>query len=281
MSFRVNVHEIELVYEQMEGDLNLNQQCFNSLLRGESSELKIVFKNAKEFAKIDIPVLIKGEFGTGKSLLASYIHYASNRREQPFLFVDCAAKSDELLDFELFGYQGNTRTGELSKAKCGLLYRANRGTLCLESIDKLSMRLQAKLLHVLEEKINIPSRGDGTASFDVRIITTTNKDLCSEAYDGRFRKNLYYYLSVLEIEIPPLKHRKDEIIPLVYHYLYKFNLKYPNSVTISDECLELFKAYDWPGNMKQLENIIKGLVSIYPGKKIQPENLSRLIHPTK
>lgn len=240
-----------------------------------------IIKNAGKYAEVDANVLIRGEFGVGKSLLASYIHNVSKRKEESFLTVNCAAISEDILEYDLFGYRGSPFTATFLNGKKGSLYLADKGTLFLEAIDELPLRLQAKLLHVLETKHVIPPEGGEYSAVNVRIIASTNTDLYSMTQSGQFYESLYYHLNVLDIEIPSLKHRKDDIIPLVHNYLNRFNFKYKDNVIISNECLEILEKYEWPWNIRQLENIIEKLVIMCSQREILSEDVLQIIQLDK
>lgn len=238
-----------------------------------------LIKDIDKFAKSDATILIQGEPGTGKYALAKHIHKMSRRKEHPFVQIKCVAISDEQLDSELFGHREKSYTETSEKSNYCLLRYANKGTVFLEAIDELSMRLQAKLCHALEQKQFIPSGGGEPVELDVRVIAATNFDLYHKVEAGQFRETFYYYLNVLDIKIPPLRHRRNEITPLAHHYLNKFNCQYNNNATISDEFLNMINEYDWPGNMNQLKNMIEKHVIKSDGREIQCEDLPKTIQP--
>ncbi|HHW41699.1 MAG TPA: sigma 54-interacting transcriptional regulator [Syntrophomonadaceae bacterium] len=241
-----------------------------------SKKMKELVEFAEQIACVDSTVLILGESGTGKGLFARHIHKNSRRKDGPFLALNCAAIPEDLLESELFGYSNGAFTGAERGGKKGLIELANGGTLFLDEIAELSPRLQAKILQVIQERQFIPVGGTEVKKADVRIISATNQDLPDMVEKGSFRKDLYYRLNVIEINIPPLRERPEDIIPLVYFYIEKFNKKYNVCRDVSKECLETLCRYSWPGNVRELENLIERLVVSVRDNEIKTEHLPKL-----
>jgi transcriptional regulator with PAS, ATPase and Fis domain len=223
-------------------------------------KMKNILKVCEKIAKVDSTILIQGESGTGKGVLAHYIHNISKRSDKTFLKINCAALPEDLLESELFGYTEGAFTGASKYGKKGLLEIADQGTLFLDEIGEMPLSLQAKLLQVIQEKQFLPIGGYEMKKVDVRIITATNRDLVDMVCKNLFREDLFYRLNIIDIQLPSLRDRREDIIPLTYNFLYKFNKKYEMNKIISQECLDLFYWYSWPGNIRQLENVMERLV---------------------
>lgn len=225
---------------------------------------------SRHVASTDVPVLILGESGVGKEVLASFIHEQSNRSDGPFVKVNCAALPHELLESELFGYERGAFTGAL-RDKIGKFEQADKGTLLLDEIGEMSSHLQAKLLHVLQDSEFSRLGGKKAVKVNVRIIAATNKKLKEAVLKGEFRNDLYFRLNVIRIEIPPLRERREDLPLLCTHFLEKYRERYQSSVqALPKDLLEAFLRYDWPGNVRQLENIIKRYL-ILPDSEILSE----------
>jgi PAS domain S-box-containing protein len=227
-----------------------------------SGKIKSILEFCKKVAPTDSNILILGESGTGKSVLAQYIHKLSRRKNGPFLAINCAAIPEELLESELFGYSKGAFTGASKLGKEGLMESANGGTLFLDEIGEMPLSVQAKLLQVIQEKQFIPVGSNKVKKVDIRIMAATNKNLADMVKDKAFREDLFYRLNVIDIHLPPLSERKEDIVPLIYNFLNKFNQKYNENKVISDECLNILIHYSWPGNIRQLENLIERLVIV-------------------
>jgi transcriptional regulator with PAS, ATPase and Fis domain len=241
-----------------------------------SSKIKQILNFCEKVAPTDSTVLIQGESGTGKGVLAHFIHRLSKRANSPFLTINCAAIPEELLESELFGYAKGAFSGANSNGKPGLLEAANGGTVFLDEIGEMPLSLQAKLLQVIQDKQFIPVGSNEIKKVDIRIIAATNQNLIQMIHDKKFREDLFYRLNVIDIHLPPLRERKEDIIPLVYNFLYKFNEKYSENKVISEECLNILIHYSWPGNVRQLENLIERLV-VVSDSVIQVADLPELI----
>jgi transcriptional regulator with PAS, ATPase and Fis domain len=225
-------------------------------LASESDALHQVIVKAKKFARADVNVLIFGETGTGKEIFAQSMHNASLRKKGPFVAVNCAALAESLLESELFGYVAGAFTGASKAGKAGLFELAHKGTIFLDEISEIPQRLQSKLLRVLQEQ-EIMRIGDSKIiPVDVRVFAATNRNLKSLAEKGRFRQDLLYRLDVLEIGIPPLRDRQEDVRFLARQFLDEYGRKLiGRSMTISDKALALLTAHDWPGNVRELRNI--------------------------
>ena len=226
----------------------------------ESSEMKTVKKMAELIAKVDATVLITGETGTGKEVLAEFIHKSSNRADKPMVEINCAAIPENLLEAELFGYEKGAFTGALNTGKKGLIEKADGGTLFLDEINSLPLSIQGKLLRVLETH-KVKRLGAVTEQvIDFRLLAATNQSLkkCIDA--GAFREDLYYRINVVPIEIPPLRKRREDIIPLILHFLDRFCEKYGRTKMLSKELLEKMSQYEWSGNVRELKNVVERLV---------------------
>ena len=223
----------------------------------ESEEIKSLIELAVNVAKIDTTVFIQGESGVGKEVFAKIIHNNSARSEEPFIKVNCAAIPESLIESELFGYEKGAFTGASTEGKMGLFELANKGTLFLDEIGELQINLQAKLLRVLQEKEIIRIGGKSPRPVDVRIITATNRHLKEEIKKGNFRLDLFYRINVVSIDVPPLRERKEDIPALTRYFIKKFNRKYNLNKEINPEAYRLLSSYDWPGNIRELENILE------------------------
>jgi two-component system response regulator HydG len=225
----------------------------------------------------DCNILFTGETGVGKSLLARIVHFTSRRQEMPFLSVNCATFTEELLASELFGHEKGSFTGAV-KTKEGLVEIADTGTLFLDEITEMSPNLQAKLLKVIEEGEFYRVGGTKPIKVDVRFIAATNENVTTAIADGRFREDLYYRLNVMEIFIPPLRDRKEDIDPLSEYFLRKHLLSSAKKITgFERETMAILKAYSYPGNVRELENIVERAVILEKGDLISPASLPQMI----
>ncbi len=243
-----DVKEVAKDLEDLPVDLNL--------YIGKSSKLRHSISVAKRVAPTSWPVLIFGETGTGKELMARLIHELSPRKEGPFITINCAAVPENLFESELFGHVKGAFTGA-HKDKKGMFEIANHGTLFLDEIGEMPIQLQAKLLRVLQEQTIMPVGSTITKKVDVRIISATNKNLKQMCEQGRFREDLYYRLNVFELEMPPLRNRKEDIPELVRFFIQRYSQR-PFKVT--DAALDKLIKYPWPGNVRELEHVIQRLV---------------------
>ncbi len=239
---------------------------------GVHGAMEELYKIVKKVAPTNSTVLIYGESGTGKELFAKSIHYNSPRRNKTFFAINCAAIPETLLESELFGYEKGAFTGALSRYT-GLFEQANSSTLFLDEIGDLSLSTQAKLLRVLQEKEIRRIGGKETIKLDVRIITATNKKLQDEISQGKFREDLYYRLNVIAFTIPPLRERTTDIPLLIEHFLKRFEKVHGAAKYISDEVLQAFMLYPWPGNVRQLESVMERSYIMCEGDRIDIEHM--------
>ena len=232
---------------------------------GFSPIMQNVYKTIGRVANTSATVLIRGESGTGKELVAQAIHYNSVRKDRPFIKINCASIPENLLESELFGHERGAFTGAVGP-KSGRFELANKGTLFLDEIGEMSAALQAKLLRVLQEKEFDRLGGTETIKVDVRIIAATNNDLEKSIEEGQFREDLFYRLNVVDIVLPPLRERKEDIPALLDHIVKCCNVEYDKAVTgFSNEATAMLKAYDWPGNVRELKNLCERAVLMSNG----------------
>jgi two-component system response regulator AtoC len=245
---------------------------------GVSQKMKEALGLAEKVAQgSETTVLIEGETGTGKELLAEYIHFLSPRSTCPFIPINCGAIPKDLFESELFGYEKGAFTGALEKGKMGKVEAAEKGTLFLDEVGELSPSAQVKVLRVLEEKEYFKVGGVDQRKADVRIIAATNKDLESEVKEGNFRDDLYFRLNVVKLHIPPLRERKEDILPLFRFFVQRFNEQFKKSfVEISQEAEECIVSYPWLGNVRELRNTAERILLLEKGDTIVDKHLSFL-----
>jgi transcriptional regulator with PAS, ATPase and Fis domain len=245
---------------------------------GVSQKMKDLLELAEKLAQgSETTVLIEGETGTGKELLAEYIHFLSPRSSFPFIPINCGAIPKDLFESELFGYEKGAFTGALEKGKMGKVEAAEKGTLFLDEVGELSPSAQVKVLRVLEEKEYFKLGGVDQRKADVRIIAATNKDLESEVKKGNFRDDLYFRLNVVKLHIPPLRERKEDILPLFRFFVHRFNEQFKKSfVETSQEAEECIVSYPWLGNVRELRNTAERIVLLEKGDTILGKHLSFL-----
>lgn len=223
-----------------------------------------------KIAPLDTTVLIQGETGTGKELIAKLIHKKSQRADNIFFPVNCGAIAETLLESELFGYEKGAFTGAFSQKK-GIFETAGSGTIFLDEINNTSQAMQVKLLRILQENTIMRVGGTKNIPVDVRVIAASNSNLAEDLSSGRFRKDLFYRLNVVTVSIPPLRDRRDDILLLAHHFLNKYCRKFKKKIrTFSADSLETLHAYTWPGNVRELENIVERAVIIEPSLEITP-----------
>jgi two-component system response regulator PilR (NtrC family) len=240
---------------------------------GKSAKVQELFATISRLAESRATVLLTGESGTGKTLLAKTIHFNSSRKNGPFVGVNCAAIPNELMESELFGHVRGAFTGAIAN-KQGLFEAADGGTLLLDEISEMSTHLQAKLLRVLEDKEIRPVGGTKPVRVEVRIVAATNRDLAQAMARGAFREDLFYRLNVISVALPSLRERREDIPLLANHFLQKFTeLSGAAAKVLSPEALACLEAYAWPGNIRELENVIERAVTLEPGPIIRPESL--------
>ena len=233
---------------------------------GRSAAIVDVIMQARKVAATDVSVLINGETGTGKEVFAQAIYSASRRGGSAFLALNCSAFSRELLESELFGYKAGAFTGAV-KDKRGLLEEANHGTVFLDEIGEMALELQSKLLRVLETGEFVKVGDTKTTRVDVRILSATNRNLKEEIAAGRFREDLYFRLSVFRIELPPLRQRKEDILPLAKHFIDRYSGQISRlTPTLSSEARDLFLSYPWPGNVREMMNAVEHTLIVCDGE---------------
>ena len=239
---------------------------------GNSAKMHAIFQMIETVAEVHSTVLITGESGTGKELVARAIHDLSSRAERPFISINCGAFTETLLESELFGYVKGSFTGANSNRK-GLFEAANRGTIFLDEIGEMSSAMQVKLLRVLQEKKVRPVGAHEELPIDARVIAATNRDLKQMSTDGSFREDLFYRISVIPINLPPLRERPEDIPELANHFAGKFCEQTGRRLTISPRAMQLLENYMWSGNVRELEHTIERAVALERGDEIQPERL--------
>src|SRR5210317_528946 len=239
---------------------------------GGSLAMQQVYEMASSVAVSNANVMITGESGTGKELLARSIHYSSLRKEKPFVVLNCAAISEGVLESELFGHEKGAFSGALDTRK-GRFERADQGTLFIDEVAEMSMAAQVKLLRVIQEHEFERVGGNKTISVDVRIVAATNKTLEEQVKDGKFREDLYYRLNVVNINVPPLRSRREDVEPLSRFFLEKYTAETGKKITdLSPRALSCLLAHDWPGNVRELQNAIERAVVLSKGSELTPRD---------
>lgn len=279
------VKEYDISYKNIDPDafeakshpVEKSKSRFQSEIVGYSYNFCKILVQMRRVAKSEVPVMILGESGTGKSLMAEFIHENSTRKTKPFIQINCAAIPENLLESELFGYVPYAFTGANPKGKIGLIEMADQGTLFLDEIGDLAPSLQAKLLDVLENKRFIPVGGNEIKSVDIRIITATNQNLDKLVKEKRFREDLYWRINIAKTTIPPLRERRDDILPLLSFYMSKNNKKYSKAKDFSPNVIGILLEYSWPGNVRQLKNLVELLFVMTSGNTIMVNHLPEFI----
>jgi len=251
----------------------LNTKDILSVLNVKNPTMKKIVELARRVAAVDTAVLIMGESGVGKEVIARHIYKISNRSKGPFVHINCGAIPENLLESELFGYDPGAFSGANKEGKAGLFEIANHGIIFLDEIAELSPALQVKLLCFLQDHTICRVGGTKPIKLDVRIIAATNKPLQTLVRQAKFREDLYYRLNVIPIEILPLRQRKEDILPLTQEFLRKFNERYKTNKKISLKALQVLEGYEWPGNIRQLENLIERLVVTTEEETIQYQSV--------
>jgi two-component system response regulator PilR (NtrC family) len=255
--------------------LGLSHQFSNIIGRSES--MLAVFKMIETVARTNSTILLTGESGTGKGLVAQAVHFHSLRRDKPMVSLNCGAMPENLLESELFGHMRGAFTGADSNKK-GLLEVAERGSVFLDEIGEMSGVMQVKLLRVLQERRFRRVGGLEEMQADIRVIAATNQDLPRLIAEGRFREDLFYRINVIPISLPPLRERREDIALLAEHFLGKYNEQMGKEIAaISRQALELLRQYDWPGNIRELENVMERAVALEPTPTILPDSLPTII----
>jgi PAS domain S-box-containing protein len=253
-----------------------------STIKGNNAVLQHIIHNMKKVAKTDATILITGESGVGKELFAQAIHEASPRSKQPFIPINCGAIPAALFESELFGYESGAYTGAAKGGKAGKLELASGGTLFLDEVGELSLDMQVKLLRALQEKEIYRIGGQTPKKINVRIIAATNRILEDMVLSGTFRSDLFYRLNVFTAHIPPLRERTDDISFLTHHFLKEFSFKYNKPAPfVHQEAMNRLHTYFWPGNIRELRNIIERLIVLHEGKEIREANILQLLPSQK
>ncbi len=255
-----------------EKELNADEITF------KSQKLKSVFKTIDRISNVHASILLLGESGTGKTSIAQYIHKKSTRKEGPFITINCATIPSHLLESELFGYAPGAFTGAKKNGKIGLVELADGGTLFLDEVGEIPLNLQSKFLELIQEHRFTPVGDIKSKYIDMRIISATNQNLAELVKEKKFREDLYYRLNVINLEIPPLKERPEDIKDLISYFLEKYNLKYHTFHEFSKESKDILLQYSWPGNIRELQHMVEQLVVTIPKKIIKPYDLPRYIH---
>jgi DNA-binding NtrC family response regulator len=280
----VNIEELELILKKIlerrllilqnkELKQKLKDKYNFSGIIGNTPEIQLIFKTITEIAPTAATVLIYGDTGTGKELIANAIHYSSDRRDKPFITLHCASLSEGVLESELFGHEKGAFTGAISQRR-GRFELANGGSLFLDEVGEMNSHVQIKLLRVLETGKFERVGGEKTFESDVRIIAATNKDLEKEIKEGRFREDLYYRLNVINLKLPSLIERKEDIGLLIDNFLIKYSKKNKKNIKgFTPQSAKLLNNYDWPGNVRELENAIERAVVMARNEYVEPNDL--------
>jgi sigma-54 dependent transcriptional regulator, flagellar regulatory protein len=256
------------------------KHIFDNII-GQSDPMKEIFSIVEKVSNSNTTIIINGETGTGKGLIARAIHESSDRSNNPFIQINCGAISEGLLESELFGHVKGAFTGAIEN-KPGKFELAERGSIFLDEIGDMSTDLQVKVLRVLEENEFEPVGGSKTIKANVRVIAATHRDLEEEVQKGNFREDLFYRLYVIPMVLPPLKEKKSDLPLLVSHFLDLFcRGRKGHSITISNEALEIFMNYSWPGNVRELKNLIERLVVLSESAEITPQDLPKKLKTIK
>ncbi|HHO0099507.1 sigma-54 interaction domain-containing protein [Clostridioides difficile] len=239
--------------------------------------MRPIINTVNHVSKTDVSVLLLGESGTGKSSLARYIHHNSNRSNGPFITINCATISPQLLESELFGYTSGAFTGASTKGKVGLVELANGGTLFLDEIGDIPQNLQAKFLQLIQDRTFTPVGSLKNKKVDIRIISATNADLVSKVKEKKFREDLYYRLNVIEIKLPPLRERRDNLVEIIKYYFNRYSSDFNLNKTISKEAMDAIANYGFPGNIRELQNIIQKILLTCTDNHITIDDLPNIL----
>lgn len=257
----------------------VGRYCFDTII-GKSPKMQEVFTTIRHVAPFDLNVLIQGDSGTGKELVARALHYSSMRRERPFVAINCAALTESLIESELFGHERGAFTGAVERKK-GLFEAAHGGTIFLDEIGEMPLPLQSKLLRVLETGEIRRVGGTDTMKVNVRVVSASNKDLAGEISQGKFREDLYYRLNVVSILLPSLKERAEDVPLLIRHFLGASCKKLGKKIgKVAPPAMEALLSYPWPGNVRELENAIERAVALSQGEELKAENLPGSVRGT-
>ncbi|HEY3388001.1 MAG TPA: sigma-54 dependent transcriptional regulator, partial [Prolixibacteraceae bacterium] len=260
--------------EVLHEDASSESMMEDNILVGKTVQMKDIFKNIGRISLNKVNILIQGETGTGKELIARLVHYSGITSNQPLVIVNCSALTETLLESELFGHVKGSFTGSIRDKK-GKFELAGEGSIFLDEISEISLNTQVKLLRVIQELEFEKVGGEETIPMKARIIAATNRNLETLIKEGKFREDLYYRLKVFTIDLPPLRERKDDIRDLVIHFLHKLNKRFnKNVVKIGDGVIEMLKAHDWYGNVRELENTILQAIVMSKSDVLEKENIT-------
>jgi two-component system, NtrC family, response regulator AtoC len=265
----LEVENLKATVQRLEHEVK-ERYSFQNII-GKGQVIQSIFALIERIADTNATVLIQGESGTGKELVARALHYSSNRKNNPFIQVNCAALPESLLESELFGHEKGAFTGAIAQRQ-GRFELANGGTIFLDEIGEISPQVQVKLLRVIQERSFERIGGQQTINIDVRVVAATNKDLAVEMREGRFREDLFYRLNVIPLHMPSLRERKEDIPLLIEHFLKKYDPKGRIS-SVHPAALKLLVDYCWPGNVRELENTMERLAIVTPGATIEASDI--------
>ncbi|MCP4749597.1 MAG: AAA family ATPase [Proteobacteria bacterium] len=260
-------------------ELRENEMRYPGII-ARSQKMESILRLAEKVAKVDINLLVSGESGVGKNVVTRLIHQNSCRRKSPFIEINCGAIPENLLESELFGYEPGSFTGASKSGKSGMIEAARNGTLFLNEISELPLSLQVKILRVIQEKKVTKIGGHKTKEVDFRLIAATNQDLGSKVKTGEFRKDLYYRLNVVPIIIPPLRERREDILPLISFFLEQANKQYKKKKTLSYNAVDTLLSYNWPGNVRELQHLIERIVITEDEENIRAVSLPDVVKGT-
>jgi two-component system response regulator PilR (NtrC family) len=272
LSLRTIEHEKEILDDELKKTLHFEK------IVGNSPVMRNIYNLIRQVARTKTSILITGESGTGKELIAKAIHDESKRKDSPFVVVNCGGIPETLMESELFGHKKGSFTGATHDKK-GLFEAADKGTIFLDEIGELTLPIQVKLLRAVQERVFKPVGSNEDVSVDIRIISATNKKLEDEVILGNFREDLFYRLNVIEIKMPPLRERKSDLPFLAQHFLEKYSREMGKEVTkISSYAIDLLNKYDFPGNIRELENLMERSVALSSTNIILPDSLALSVH---
>ena len=266
-------YQQELIEQYQEQVHYSTKQVNKATVIYRSQAMEKVIQSLDMIAKTDATILLLGETGVGKGVIARRIHEQSPRSHRPFFKIDCTTIPDNLVESELFGFEPGAFSGANTKGKLGLVEMANKGTLFLDEIGELPLAMQSKLLRVLQDQEVLRVGSTQVRKVDVRFIAATNRNLAEAVKEGTFRSDLYYRLSVAVLTIPPLRERQEDILLLAQHFLTRFNSKYKKNMELSPATAKALTHYQWPGNVREMENFIQSLVVTRNKQLIEPEDL--------
>ncbi|WP_419742974.1 sigma-54 interaction domain-containing protein [Paraclostridium dentum] len=265
------------LYENTISSFNKSQSLIYNDTTIKGSSMKSILEIARNVAKTNVNVLLLGESGCGKTTLAKHIHLNSKRAGKPFITINCSTISPNLLESELFGYEGGAFTGANSKGKIGLVELANEGTLFLDEIGDIPKELQSKFLQLIQDKTFTSVGGVKTKKVDIRFISATNVDLINSINQKKFREDLYYRINVVELKIPPLRDRKEDLLELIFHFFKKYSNIFNLDKSMSTEVINVLLNYNYPGNMRELENIIQNILVTSSSDYIELHHLPKSV----